>query len=116
MVAGERPGLQQRVTPDPEELDRRCRMTVLDPPSRSEQGAVELYVSHYQELALPPEGATRGVRAFARAMTVSSIWITADEDEELLHVDYAIDAKRTQYVLSVTLDHDGVARSVRMES
>ena len=49
-------------------------------------------------------------------MTMHSMWVTADESEEFLHVDDTIDAKRTQYVLSLALDRGGIIRSVRMES
>ena len=107
----------ERLLSDPEALDRRCRTALVDPPAGSEDGATELYVRHHQELLAtpaPPGGA--GIEAFVHAMTMHSIWVTADESEEFLHVDYTIDAKRTQYVLSLALDRGGIIRSVRMES
>jgi hypothetical protein len=100
----------ERLLADPEHLDRRCRAALLDPPPGSEDGATELYVSHHQEL-----GASTSLQAFVGAMTIHHLWVSA-EDEEFLHVDYTIDARRTQYVLTVALDRDGVVRSVRMES
>ena len=112
----------ERLLSDPEELDRRCRAAFLDPGVSSGDGScgegeTELYVHHHQEqMALPSEVATGGVEPFVRAMTVCSIWVTTDDGKEFLHVDYTIDAERTQYVLSVALDDDGVVRSVRMES
>jgi len=68
---------------DPEDLDRRCRAALLDPPLRFEEGAVELYMSHHlEQTKLSPELATAGVEAFLQAMTVSSIWTAGADDEE----------------------------------
>jgi hypothetical protein len=105
----------ERLLTDPESLDRRCRAALLDPPPGSEEGATELYVSHHEELT-PPELVGRGIEAFVGAMTLRSIWVVADDDEEFLRVDYTLDASRTDYVLCVVLDSSGVVRSVRMES
>lgn len=111
----------EHVLSDPEKLDRRCRAALLDPSLTAGDGScgegqTELYVHHHQEqMALPPDLADAGIEAFVRAMAVHLIWVTPDGNEEFLHVDYTIDAKRTQYVLSVALGRDGVTRSVRME-
>jgi hypothetical protein len=49
-------------------------------------------------------------------MYVRSIWTAGDDDEEFLHVDYTIDARRTDHVLCVVLDGEGVIRRIEMES
>lgn len=107
----------ERLLSDAADLERRCPAALLAPPPGSEEGATELYVSHHLEVVALPVGLTDGgIEAFVQAMNVRSIWAAPDDDGELLHIDYTIDARRTQYVLSVALDRDGVVRSVRMES
>jgi len=49
-------------------------------------------------------------------MRVRSIWADGDSTTAFLHVDYTIDAERTDDVLCVALDREGVIRSVEMES
>ena len=49
-------------------------------------------------------------------MRVRSIWADAGATAGFLHVDYTIDAERTNYVLCVALDREGVIRSVDMET
>lgn len=115
-------GSLERLLSDPDALDCRCRAALLDPSltwgdGSCGEGATELYVNHHAQFGVtPPASVAPGIEAFVGAMIVHSIWVTADGDAEFLHVDYTIDAGRTQYVLSVALDRDGVIRSVRMES
>ena len=62
-------------------------------------------------------GSTAAVtEAFVRAMRVRSIWADGTAASAFLHVDYTIDPERTDYVLSVVLDQEGLVQSVEMES
>jgi hypothetical protein len=64
-----------------------------------------------------PAGSTATViEAFVRAMSVRSIWADGDSTTAFLHVDYTIGAERTDYVLCVVLDREGVIRWVEMEN
>ena len=90
----------ERLLSDPNELDRRCREALLDPALTEGQESTGLYVSHHLEQLPDLRGAPRGstatvIDAFVKKMAVRSIWASGDATTAFLHVDYTIDAART---------------------
>ncbi|HEY1418654.1 MAG TPA: DUF2004 domain-containing protein [Myxococcaceae bacterium] len=120
----------ERLLSDPEDLDRRCRAALLDPGLTCGDGSggegAELYVRHHLSelnglaarlgIDSPKNPGAAAIERFLGVMSVRSIWTAGDDDGGFLHVDYTIDAGRTDYVLCVVLDREGVIQRVEMES
>ena len=116
----------QRLFADADKLDRACRAAIVKDAKENSDGAARLYVTHHLaeidglvgrfgvDDRENPSPAV--LEVFLAAMYMRSMWASPASKDSFLHVDYTIDDRETQYVLSVATNRQGVVSTIEMES